>query len=90
MLIVFVSTFFFCNLRVFIKEETQSEEYATLKSKDTQFATVKLPKYLEAPHNTYDRSTKTSRMQHRNSTNSRDGPAARMTRVRAATKNAST
>ena len=33
------------------------EELETLKSKDTQFATVKLPKCLEGPHNTYDRST---------------------------------
>jgi len=28
------------NLRVFIKEQPQQEEYATSKSKDTQFATV--------------------------------------------------
>jgi len=33
--------------------------------KDTQFAAVKLPKCLEGPHNTYDRSTNSSRLQHR-------------------------
>jgi len=44
-----------------------------LNSKDTQFAVVKLPKCLEGPHNTYDRSTNSSRMQHRRSNNSRDG-----------------
>ena len=31
---------------------------AAAKSKDSQFAAVKLPKCLEGPHNTYDRSTK--------------------------------
>jgi len=44
-----------------------------LKSKDTQFAAVKLPIYLEGPHNTYDRSTNSSRMQQRSRSNSRDG-----------------
>ena len=38
--------------------------------KDTQFANVKSPKYLEGPHITYDRSTNSSRMQHRISSNS--------------------
>ena len=41
--------------------------------KDTQFAVVKVPKCLEGPHNTYDRSTKSSRMQHRSRSNRRDG-----------------
>ena len=36
-----------------------------MKSKDTQFATVKLPKCLEGSHNTYDRSTNNIRLQHR-------------------------
>ena len=44
-----------------------------IRSKDTQFATVKLPKCLEGPHNTYDRSTNSSRMQHRSRSNSMDG-----------------
>jgi len=39
-----------------------------LESKDTQFAAVKLPKYLERPHN----STKNSRIQHRSINISRD------------------
>jgi len=30
----------------------------TLKSKDTQFAAVKLPKCLEGPHNTYGKLPK--------------------------------
>ena len=62
-------------LRVFIKEKPQQEEKETLRSKDTQFAAVKLPKYLEGPHNTYDRSTNRSRLQHRNRSKSRDGPS---------------
>ena len=44
-----------------------------MKSKDTHFAVVKLPKCLEGAHNTCDRSTNSSRMQHRSSNNSRDG-----------------
>jgi len=39
-----------------------------LKSKDNQFAAVKLPKCLERPHN----STKNSRIHHRNINISRD------------------
>ena len=35
---------------------------------------VKLPKCLDGPHNTYDRSTNRSRMQHRSRSNTRDGP----------------
>jgi len=38
-----------------------------------QFAVVKLPKCLEETHNTYDRSTNNSSMQHRSRSNSRDG-----------------
>jgi len=38
-----IQTFFFFNLRVFIMEEPQQAEEETLKSKDTQFAVVKLP-----------------------------------------------
>jgi len=34
---------------------------------------VKLPKCLEGPHNTYDRSTNKHSMQHRSISNSRDG-----------------
>jgi len=60
---------FFLNLKVFIKELPQQEEL----EKDTQFAAVKLPKCLEGPHNTYDRSTNSNRMQHRSRSNSRDG-----------------
>ena len=44
-----------------------------MKSTDTQFAAVKLPKCLERPHTTYDRSTNSSRMKHRSRSNSRDG-----------------
>ena len=44
-----------------------------MKSKDTQFAAVKLPKCLEGPHNTYNRSTNSSRLQHRSRSKSRDG-----------------
>jgi len=33
-----------------------------LRSKDTQFAAVELPKCLEGPHNTYNRSTNRSRL----------------------------
>jgi len=44
-----------------------------IKSKDTQFAVVKLPKFLEGPHNTYDRSTNSSRTNHRSRIKNRDG-----------------
>jgi hypothetical protein len=37
----------FCNLRVFIKESPQQEEQEILRSKDTQFAAVKLPKCID-------------------------------------------
>jgi hypothetical protein len=47
-----VLIYFFFNLRVFIKDEPQQEEQKTLTSKDTQFAAIKLPKYIEGPHNT--------------------------------------
>ena len=53
---------FFFNLGVFIKEYPQQEEQETLKSKDTRFAAVKLPKCLEGPHSTYDRFTNSSRL----------------------------
>jgi len=43
------------------------------QSTDTQFAAVKLPKCLEGPHNTYDISTNSSRLQHRSRSNSRNG-----------------
>ena len=43
-----------------------------MKSKDTQFAAVKLPKCLERPHNTCIESTKNNRMQHRSINISRD------------------
>jgi len=42
--------FFIFNLRVFIKEQPQQEEQEILRSKDTQFAAVELPKCLEGPH----------------------------------------
>ena len=43
-----------------------------MKSKDTHFAAVKLPKCLEGPHITCDKSTNSNRMHHRSSSNSRD------------------
>ena len=42
--------------------EKDDYDQGRLKSKDTQFAAVKLPKCLEAPYNTYDRSTNSSIM----------------------------
>ena len=63
----------------------------TLKSKDTQFVIVKLPKCLEGPHNTYDRSTNSSRISNTEAEATAGmGTAARMTRVRTAAKNAFT
>jgi len=44
-----------------------------LKTKDTEFAAVKLPKCLEGPHITCDKSTNRNRVQHRSSSDSRDG-----------------
>jgi len=44
---LFPIVYFFFNLRVFIKEFPQQEEQETLRSKDTQFAAVELPKCLE-------------------------------------------
>jgi len=48
-------------------------DVAACESLPTQFAAVKLPKCLEGPHNTYDRSTNSSKMQHSSRSNSRDG-----------------
>jgi len=52
---------------------SEGRAQVTLKSKDTQFAVVKLPKCLEGPHDTYDRSTNSSRLQHRSRSKNRDG-----------------
>ena len=52
---------------------TSARGVETLQSKDTQFAAVKLPKCLEEPYNTCDRSTNSSRMRNRCSSISRDG-----------------
>jgi len=56
----------FFNLKLLLRSNLskRSTKYETLKSKDNQFAAVELPKCLEGPHNTDDRSTKSSRMQH--------------------------
>ena len=55
-----------------------------------KFATVKLPKCLEEPYNTYDRSTKSSECDTDASATAGMGTAARMTRERAAANNAFT
>jgi len=43
------------------------------KTPSSQLFAVKLPKCLEGPHNTYDRSTNISRLQHRSRSKNRDG-----------------
>jgi len=55
-------TSFFFLISDFYFVYPQQEEEQTLKSKDTQFAAVKLPKCLEGPYKSFDRSTNSSRM----------------------------
>jgi len=66
-------TFVIGSLQVMPQSDNLPVPSLTDQPNDGDFFFVKLPKYLEGPHNIYDRSTTSSRMKHRSRSNSRDG-----------------